>query len=168
MLLNIENLKKYKIFSNINDLYIEKYISKIKIRTKNVGEFLVTEGSNEDRLIFLLDGECSVSIPLILNNALLQKDDSIKEVYKASSENYPIFGEVYIGEGKKRTANVIALTRCKIGILESNDFFNICENDNRIGYSVMKNLVNMMCDRFENSSNTVLKLSTAITVLLDR
>ena len=31
----------------------------------------------------------------------------------------------------------------------------------------MKNLVEMMYDRFENASTIVLKLSTAITVLLD-
>ena len=32
----------------------------------------------------------------------------------------------------------------------------------------MKNVVDIMCDRFEQSSKTVLKLSTAISLLLER
>ena len=33
---------------------------------------------------------------------------------------------------------------------------------------MMKNIVDMMCDRFEKNSKTILKLSTAISLLLER
>ena len=33
---------------------------------------------------------------------------------------------------------------------------------------VMKNIVDMMCDRFERNSKTILKLSTAISLLLEK
>ena len=168
MNLTIDILKNYRIFKDINDIDIQKFLNVIIINQVNSKVNIVEEGSIEDRLIFLLDGHCSVSMPLTLQNKLLQNDDSVKEVYKASSTDYPVFGEVFLGEGKKRTANIQTTTKSIIGILEAKDFYKICENNKSLGYKVMKNIVDMMCDRFEKNSKTILKLSTAISLLIDK
>ena len=126
-------LKNYRIFNNIQDLDIQKFLNVIKIKNVDLNVNIVKEGSVEDRLIFLLDGHCSVSMPLTLQSRLLQNDDSVKEVYKASSKDYPVFGEVFLGEGKKRTANIQTTTKATIGILEAIDFFKICETDTDLG-----------------------------------
>jgi len=168
MNLTTDILKNYRIFNNIKDIDIQKFLNVIKIKNVDLNVNIVKEGSVEDRLIFLLDGHCSVSMPLTLESRLLQNDDSVKEVYKASSKDYPVFGEVFLGEGKKRTANIQTTTKATIGILEAIDFFKICETDTELGYNVMKNIVDMMCDRFEKNSKTILKLSTAISLLLEK
>ena len=168
MNLTIDKLKNYRIFKNIDNKDIQFFLDVIKINNVNSNISIVKEGIVEDRLIFLLDGHCSVSMPLTLQSKLLQNDDSVKEVYKASSNDFPVFGEVFLGEGKKRTANIQTTTESTIGILEANDFFKICENDTKLGYKVMKNIVDMMCDRFEKNSKTILKLSTAISLLLEK
>ena len=168
MNLTTDILSNYRIFKNIKDLDIQKFLNLIKIKNVDSNINIVKEGSVEDRLVFLLDGHCSVSMPLTLQSRLLQNDDSVKEVYKASSKDYPVFGEVFIGEGKKRTANIQTTTESTIGILEAIDFFEICKTDTDLGYNVMKNIVDMMCDRFEKNSKTILKLSTAISLLLEK
>ena len=168
MNLTIDILKNYRIFKDINDIDIQKFLNVIIINQVNSKVNIVEEGSIEDRLIFLLDGHCSVSMPLTLQNKLLQNDDSVKEVYKASAKDFPIFGEVFLGAGKKRTANIQSTSNSIIGILEALDFFEICENDPIVGFKVMKNIVDMMCDRFEKNSKTILKLSTAISLLLEK
>ena len=80
----------------------------------------------------------------------------MKEFYKTSSNNFRVFSDIYISERKKRIANITAFTKCKIWILEAYDFFRICEKNTTIGYYVIKNLVDMICDKFENFSTTVL------------
>ena len=168
MNLTTDILSNYRIFKDINDIDIQKFLNVIKIKNIDSNINIVEEGNIEDRLIFLLDGHCSVSMPLTLQSKLLQNDDSVKEVYKASSKDYPVFGEVFLGEGKKRTANIQTTTKSTIGILEAIDFFEICKTDTILGYNVMKNIVDMMCDRFEKNSKTILKLSTAISLLLEK
>ena len=44
----------------------------------------------------------------------------------------------------------------------------VCNNNTGLGYKLMKNIVDMMCDRFEKNSKTILKLSTAISLLLEK
>ncbi len=168
MNVSVKLLKNYKIFKNIKDEDISKFLSIINIKKIKSNINIIEEGSIEDRLIFLLEGNCSVSMPLTLQSKLLQEDDSVKEVYKASSNDYPVFGEVFLGQGKQRTANIKTTSHSIIGIVESDDFFNLCEQDTNLGYNIMKNLVDMMSDRFEKNSKTILKLSTAISLLLEK
>lgn len=168
MNLSVKIFKNYKIFNNIKEEDIQKFIPSIQIKNINSNVNIVKEGNIEDRLIFLIKGKCSVSMPLTLQNRLLQNEDSVKEVYKATSDDFPVFGEVFLGAGQKRTANITSTTKTTIGILEAKDFFSICENDTIVGYKVMKNIVDMMCDRFEKNSKTILKLSTAISLFLDK
>ncbi len=168
MNLTTEILKNYKIFKDINDEDINNFLKIIKISNVNSNTIIAKEGNIEDRLIFLLEGKCSVSMPLILQSKLLQNDDSVKEVYKASAEDYPVFGEVFLGEAKERTANIQTTSKAIIGILEAKDFFMVCNNNTRLGYKLMKNIIDMMCDRFEKNSKTILKLSTAISLLLEK
>ena len=166
--ISVELLKNYKIFKNVNDEDLKKFLSIIKVKDVEANVNIIQEGSIEDRLIFLFDGNCSVSMPLTLKSKLLQEDDSVKEVFKASSNDFPVFGEVFLGESKQRTANIKTTSKSVIGLIESNDFFELCEKDYALGYEVMKNLVDMMSDRFERNSTTVLKLSTAISLLLEK
>ena len=143
MNLTIDVLKNYRIFQNIQENDNKKFLNKIKIKHINKNYNVVKEGSIEDRLIFLFKGNCSVSMPLTLQSKLLQNDDSVKEVYKASAKDFPIFGEVFLGAGKKRTANIQSTSNSIIGILEALDFFEICENDPIVGFKVMKNIVDI-------------------------
>ena len=167
MTLSIQTLKNYRFFSGLKDEDIQTFLNRISTHTVKSGTAIVKEGQDEDRLIFLLKGECSVSMVLTLQTNLLERDDRAKEVYLASAKDFPVFGEVYIGEEKHRTANIKTKTECFLGILEGKDFIDICETDSDLGYQVMKNVVDIMCDRFEDTSKTVLKLSTAISLLLD-
>ncbi len=167
MTLSIQTLKNYRFFSGLSDEDIQTILTKITTESVKSGTTIIKEGQDEDRLIFLLQGECSVSMVLTLQTNLLERDDRAKEVYLAKAEDYPVFGEVYIGEHKHRTANITTKTDCLLGVLDGKDFSDICDNDSDLGYQVMKNVVNIMCDRFEDTSKTVLKLSTAISLLLE-
>ncbi len=166
--LNVEKLKNFRVFSGLNGEDIQQFIPSIFTKKIKSGTNIVQEGKKEDQLIFLLEGECSVTMALTLQTSLIEKDNRAKEVYKASAKDYPVFGEINIGEEKDHTANVNAKTDCVIGILQAKVFLEICKNNPDIGYYIMKNVVDIMCDRFEQSSKTVLKLSTAISLLLER
>ena len=90
MNLTTEILKNYKIFKDINDEDINNFLKIIKISNVNSNTIIAKEGNIEDRLIFLLEGKCSVSMPLILQSKLLQNDDSVKDLVdlNESQEKY--------------------------------------------------------------------------------
>ena len=101
MNLKTDTLKNYRIFNNIEDNDIKIFLNVIKIENINENVNIIKEGSVEDRLIFLLDGHCSVSMPLTLQSKLLQNDDSVKEVHKASYTDFPVFGEVFLASASR-------------------------------------------------------------------
>ena len=127
MNLSIEKLKRFRVFSGLNNEDIQQFIPSIFTKKIKSGTSIVQEGKKEDQLIFLLKGECSVTMALTLQTSLIERDNRAKEVYKASAEDYPVFGEINIGEEKDHTANVNAKTDCVIGILDAKEFLDVCK-----------------------------------------
>ena len=101
MTISVEHLKNYRIFKHIENKDINKFLKSIKIENINSNINIIKEGHIEDKLIFLLKGNCSVSMPLALQSKLLKNNEGVKEVFKASATDFPVFGEVFLGEGKK-------------------------------------------------------------------
>ena len=66
MTLSIQILKNYRFFSDLKDKDIQTFLNRISTQTVKSGTAIVKEGQDEDRLIFLLKGECSVSMVLTL------------------------------------------------------------------------------------------------------
>ena len=96
--LNIEKLKNFRVFSGLKSEDIQQFIPSIFTKKIKSGTNIVQEGKKEDQLIFLLEGECSVTMALTLQTSLIEKDNRAKEVYKASAKDFPVFGEINIGE----------------------------------------------------------------------
>ena len=55
----------------------------------------------------------------------------------------------------------------EIGILMATDFFNICEGDFQLGYTVIKNLTQNITTQVVKQSDDILKLTTAISLILE-
>ena len=69
---------------------------------------------------------------------------------------------------KKRNASVKAIENCKIASITFNNIFEICNENNAVGYKVMRNLSEIITKNLINSNNKVLKLTTAFSLLIDQ
>ena len=80
-----------------------------------------------------------------------------------------MFGEVSLfGHDERRTATVTALTDCHMGSMTGKQFFKILEDHLEVGYQVMGNLTRIVCDRLVAANLNVLKLTTALSLVLEK
>ena len=96
-------------------------------------------------------------------------DTREKSITKLSSNFRPSFGELSLfGDNDKRPATVIALSDCEMGIIMRDDFFSILESNYDLGYRVMHNIACIVVERLIKTNQDVLKLTTALSLILEK
>ena len=131
-------------------------------------EIIIKEGDDGDTIVLLLSGEVSITQALTLKNKKAISDNREKVLIRIDSSSNPFFGEISLfNEVDKRTATITATSECEIGILDDNEIIKLCEEDNNLGYKIMKNLAEKLASSLEKTNNQVLKLTTVFNLILD-
>lgn len=164
------DITNFELLAGLTAKERRPFCTRLKEKHYSAGEIVFHEGDEGGAMYFLLAGEVEISQALTLPMAKSTEYDSrAKSIIRLSGEDSPVFGEVsFFSNEDKRTATVKALTDCRIGILSSNDFSQILENSHDIGYKVMRNLTRIVCHRLVGSNQNVLKLTTALSLLLEK
>tara|TARA_Y100000590_G_scaffold74186_1_gene81755 strand:- start:346 stop:873 length:528 start_codon:yes stop_codon:yes gene_type:complete len=169
-ILNHENFKNYQIFKELNSSETEEFIKKMEINNYSKKEIIIKEGDEGNSILFLLNGELSISQALTLSTVKHSSiDNREKELIKLNSKNDDFsMGELALfNSDKKRSATVKAISNCKIARLDFKDFFKICNSNNSLGYKVMKNISEIITGHLTESNHKVLKLTTAFSLLIN-
>ena len=161
-------LNKFSLFNGLSSVQIakfEKVITRKKVKSEDV---IIKEGDAGDSIIFLLIGEVKISKPMTLFTSGSDFDDREKEMIVLDSSINPFFGDYSLfTDNNQRTANIVASTDGEIGVLMADDFFKICETDYQMGYIVIKNLTKNITSQVVKQSDDILKLTTAISIILE-
>jgi CRP/FNR family cyclic AMP-dependent transcriptional regulator len=167
--LDIEFLKKIPLFTGLSTAQMEQVRNITTIRTVNEGAFIIREHELGNEMFILLDGEVEVSRTLLLKTAGSGMDQRDKMLNRLTANDYAFFGEMGLfDDNSERSASVIAKTRCSVAVLERDSFFRLTEGDKEIGYVVMKNILRIVSDRLSKTTKDVLKLTTALSLALER
>lgn len=134
------------------------------------GKVIFSEGDRGGVVYFLISGEVEISQALTLSMTKSANYDSRdKSIVRLAGDDGPVFGEVSVfGKEDKRSATVTALTDCKMGLLDEKDFFNLLVSNHEIGYKIMLNLTRIVCQRLVAANQNVLKLTTALSLILEK
>ena len=165
-----EKFNEYPIFEKLESKEIQKFTNRMEINHYSKDEIIIKEGDDGHSILFLINGEVSISQALTLpTNKYEELDNREKELIKLNSERHTIsLGEISLFNiDKKRTATVKAITQCKIARLGFEDLFEICNNNKDIGYKVMINISKIITKHLIESNHKVLKLTTAFSLLID-
>jgi len=166
--LTAESLAEFSIFKGLNNDQITKFVGLIKLDSVEQGNDIIKEGEVGDTLIFLFEGEVSITKALTLMTNKTDVDTREKEMTRLDSKIRPVFGEMSLfNEHDTRTATINALSDCQIGVIHSGDFFSICDNDTHIGNIVMRNVAGQMAGNLRKTNQQVLKLTTAFSLILE-
>ena len=161
-------IKKYSLFDGLTEPEIQKFISLMKFKTVKDKEVIMKEGDDGDTIVLLLSGEVSITQALTLKNKKAVSDNREKVLIKLNASLHPFFGEISLfNEVDKRTATITATSECDIAILDDDDIINLCNDDNALGYKIMKNLAEKLSSSLEKTNNQVLKLTTVFNLILD-
>ena len=165
---NYNTIKEYSLFDGLTESEIEKFISLMKFKTIKDKEIIMKEGDDGDTIVLLLSGEVSITQALTLKNKRAMDDNREKVLIRLDASLHPFFGEISLfNEVDKRTATISATSECDIAILDDNDIINLCNEDNSLGYKIMKNLAEKLSSSLEKTNNKVLKLTTVFSLILD-
>ena len=166
-----KNINTFKIFNGLSNDEIELFTDSIKIIEYKRNQTIINEGDDGDSLLFIIKGEIIISQALTLaTNKYDQTDTREKQLTNLNSDDHEIMlGEIALcSPDKKRNASVKAVKDCKIAEINFNKIFEICNENNSVGYKIMKNLSEIITNNLINSNNKVLKLTTAFSLLIDQ
>lgn len=165
-----EEIANFELLAGLADKERKTVCSLLKERHYPEGKVIFNEGDQGGEIFFLLAGEVEISQALTLPMSKAADYDSRdKSIVKLSGEDGAVFGEVSIFSNEdKRTATVTALTDCRMGLLGEKDFFQILVSDKQVGYKILLNLTRIVCNRLVTANKNVLKLTTALSLILEK
>ena len=164
------NLNTFPFFLGLSNKEIELFTSNMMMIDFKKDENILTEGVEGHSLLFVLEGEITISKALTLvTNKMDENDNREKTLTKLSSKDTKIMlGEIALfSPDKKRNATVIAIKDCKVAKLDFDKIFEICNNDSELGYKIMRNLSEITAKNLIDANHKVLKLTTAFSLLID-
>ncbi len=165
-----EEISDFELLSGLTTKERNEFCTRLTESRYPAGQIVFNEGDKGGAIFFLIAGDVEISQALTLPMAKSAKYDSrAKSIIRLSSKDGPVFGEVsFFSNEDKRTATVKALTNCRMGVLSSDEFTKILEDNHDIGYKVMSNLARIVCQRLVTSNQNVLKLTTALSLILEK
>lgn len=168
--ITVEEIANFELLAGLVDGERETVSTYLKEKRYSEGKVIFNEGDQGGDIFFLIAGEVEISQALTLPMSKAADYDSRdKSIIRLSGENGAVFGEVSIfSNDDKRTATVTALTDCRMGIINEKDFFQILVNDKQIGYKILLNLTRIVCNRLITANTNVLKLTTALSLILEK
>ncbi|RTZ75626.1 MAG: hypothetical protein DSY99_00665 [Candidatus Neomarinimicrobiota bacterium] len=167
--MDVNALKGFTIFSGLEESQIKLFAEKISIVDVPAKGNFVVEGDVGDSIFLLLEGEVEINQALTLSMNKGEIDNREKAIIKLTSEIKPLFGEMSLfNDGDRRTANVKALSACKLAKIMKEELFEICDAHPETGYKVMQNLCRILCGNLVKANQNVLKLTTAFSLILER
>ena len=167
--MDINELKQFEIFKNLNDKEVSLFKEKVKKITIPEGENFIVEGEVGDSIYLLLKGSVRINQALTLSMHKGGFDNREKAIINLSANIKPLFGEMSLfDKDDRRSASVNAITECQLSQLMKDDLFSICDKNTDIGYKVMKNLAKILSRKVLETNQNVLKLTTAFSLVLER
>ncbi|MEE9162911.1 MAG: cyclic nucleotide-binding domain-containing protein [Candidatus Neomarinimicrobiota bacterium] len=166
-----KQLTDFKLLDALTSKELESIRSVMKEKHFASGKVIFHEGDGGGTIYFLLAGEVEISQSLTLPTSKLEDyDHREKSIVRLSGEHSAVFGEVslYSRHEDKRTATVTALTDCRMGLLTGANLDKIMDSNPDVGYKVMGNLARTVCDRLITANRNVLKLTTALSLVLEK
>ena len=167
--MDIGALRDFSIFKGLEETEIELFTDKVTFVNVPTGDNFIVDGDVGDSIFLLLEGEVEINQALTLSMNKGEVDNREKAIIKLTSEIKPLFGEMSLfNDGDRRTANVKALSACKLAKIMKEELFEICDAHPETGYKVMQNLCRILCGNLVKANQNVLKLTTAFSLILER
>lgn len=123
-------LKRVQLFANLNEDELEKLANICQERSFEAGELIIEQNTTGKEMYIVADGSGEVFVQGVNNSRSL--------VVLGKGQ---VIGEMALIDQGYRSASVRATNKgALLYLIESNDFYQLCEEDNHIGFVVMRNL----------------------------
>lgn len=167
--ISISDIKNIPLFLGLNESQLKDLVNIMELRKIDENTTFIQEGTHGDEMFILLKGSVEISRSLIIKQQNKSLNKSDKSFLQLDDSTRPFFGEIGLfDENSKRSASVMTKKASSLAILKKETFFNLIESNHSIGYKVLLNLVKIVSSRLDKTSQDVLKLTTALSLALER
>ena len=164
---SIKRLKDFEsIFKGLTDRELKLVSDIMKRKDVNAGAIIINEGETGNELFLLEEGVVDVNKTLTIVTSKNEFGTKERSFIRLSGENHCAFGEMALFGNGERSATVKAVTKCKLYVLESNDFIDLCREYPQIGYTVVTNIALILAEHLRKTNDDVIKLTTALSLAL--
>ena len=161
-------LRKAAILSGLGDDDIAQVLKLGKFVTFKAGDAIMHEGEQSDTMYLFLSGDVDVTKNLTLKIAGQGFGHAEKSMTRLKAGTAPVFGEMCMLEDEPRSATITAASDCLLFEIRRASFDRLCEENPRLGLTLMRRIASMLGSRVRKGNDDVLKLSTALSIALSR
>ena len=141
-------LRKVDLFRGLDDSDIAEIVALCKVGRANKGHVVFREDSEGTEVYIVQAGSVEIQVGTRDSTGNIRQS-TIMTVYSGQS-----FGELAIleGNGTRSATAVVSATPTTLIILPGDAFLALCERNTRIGYRVMRNLIDDLVYKLRSSS----------------
>jgi len=163
---NYNKIKEYKLFQGLTAEELKSVSDIVTRKELEADSIIIREGDTGEQLFLLEEGVVEIFRTLTIVTSKHDFGTKERSFIRLSAEDHCYFGELALFGNRERSATVKAITRCKILMIEADDFLRLCEKNPRIGYVVITVIALILSNYLRKTNDDVVKLTTALSLAL--
>jgi len=168
--IQLDSLTKFQIFEGLDPEQIQPFAERFRLLETGANETILKEGEPGESLFLLLEGEVEVTQALTMQMVRKPEiDGREKAIIRLEAEQHPFFGEMSMfTEQDTRTATIRSVIKCRLAEIHRDDFFAVIKEQPDIGIVTLENIARVLVGRLKKTNNDVIKLTTALAIILEK
>lgn len=163
-----EAVRKSSVFKGLKDEELAEVLNIIREKRFHKGDMIMQEGAEGNTMYMILEGELGVSKSLTMKFGEDDYRKTEKVLNRLTAKDHAVFGEMALIAKDKRSASIVANTDCVLIEINRDDFIRLIESKPELGVRILLNLSESLIGRLRQSSQDVMKLTTALSIVLSR
>jgi CRP/FNR family transcriptional regulator, cyclic AMP receptor protein len=159
-------IKETIIFSDLDEQEVKEVIKITKEKRFLKKETIMQEGQEGDSMYILVDGNVEVSKTITMKTGEDDYTEKEKILTSLKAQDNVIFGEIAMIDKENRSASVMATTDCILLEIKRTDFLDLVEKRPQMGVKVLRKIAELLANRLRQSSQDVIRLTTALSIAL--
>ena len=161
-------IKESSIFKGLRDDELDEIFKITHEKRFLKGDTIMKEGDQGDTMYIVIEGEVGVSKSLTMKFG----DDDYRKTEKVLTrfkpEDHVVFGEMALIAQVSRSATINAGSDCVSLEINRGDFVQLIEARPNLGVKILLNISQLLVNRLRQSSQDVIRLTTALSIALSR
>ncbi len=163
-----EAAKNAFIFRTLQEEELKEVIGITREKRFHQGDVIMEEGEDGDTMYLMLEGEVGISKSLTMKFGDNDYRKTEKVLTVMRPENKEVFGEMALIGRDTRSASITARTDCLLLEIKRDDFIRMVEGSPALGVKLLLNLSELLISRLRQSSQDMIRLTTALSVALSK
>lgn len=157
-------LKRLLFLQELSPDQLARFQSFLTVVQTEPGVHIIREGDHGDRLFILAEGTVEIFERMTLKISRKNFEDRERTLVRLSADQGVFFGEMALFEDVPRTANVVAVTDCRLLTIDRAGFEAFADAEPKAAYIILKAIARTLCDRVQRMGADIKKLTTALSI----